>query len=126
MLFAEEKCLQEHVGEFLIGFCFLFMGLDLISQYVPNLQENPEMLKFMSGIHVARFRVCADFLLHRVGAYDGGSKLSGHVCHNAYHVCSQSWISFELGCAIILGGNIGTTITPVLASLSGNLAAKRA
>ena len=40
-------------------------------------------------------------------------------------MCSQGWISFTLGCAIILGGNIGTTITPVLASLSGNLAAKR-
>lgn len=40
-------------------------------------------------------------------------------------MCSQGWITFELGCAIILGGNIGTTITPVLASLSGNLAAKR-
>lgn len=40
-------------------------------------------------------------------------------------MCSQGWISFALGCAIILGGNIGTTITPVLASLSGNLAAKR-
>ncbi|MDE5874969.1 MAG: Na/Pi symporter, partial [Muribaculaceae bacterium] len=40
-------------------------------------------------------------------------------------MCSQGWISFTLGCAIILGGNIGTTITPILASLSGNLAAKR-
>ena len=40
-------------------------------------------------------------------------------------MCSQGWISFSLGCAIILGGNIGTTITPILASLSGNLAAKR-
>lgn len=40
-------------------------------------------------------------------------------------MCSQGWISFNLGCAIILGGNIGTTITPILASLSGNLAAKR-
>lgn len=40
-------------------------------------------------------------------------------------MCSQGWISFKLGCAIILGGNIGTTITPILASLSGNIAAKR-
>ncbi len=40
-------------------------------------------------------------------------------------MCSQGWISFSLGCAIILGGNIGTTITPILASLSGNVAAKR-
>jgi len=40
-------------------------------------------------------------------------------------MCSQGWISFTLGCAVILGGNIGTTITPILASLSGNLAARR-
>lgn len=40
-------------GEFLIGFCLLFMGLDLISQYVPNLQENPEMLAFLNVLFLS-------------------------------------------------------------------------
>lgn len=40
-------------------------------------------------------------------------------------MCSKGWIDFPLSCALVLGSNIGTTITPLLASLSGNVAAKR-
>ncbi len=124
MLFMK-KIAYKSMGEFLIGFCFLFMGLDLISQYVPNLQENPEMLKFMSGYTSLGFGsvlifFCIGLVLTMV------AQSSAATFAITLIMCSQSWISFELGCAIILGGNIGTTITPVLASLSGNLAAKRA
>ncbi len=123
MLFMK-KSAYKSMGEFLIGFCFLFMGLDLISQYVPNLQENPEMLKFMSGYTSLGFGsvlifFCIGLVLTMV------AQSSAATFAITLIMCSQSWISFELGCAIILGGNIGTTITPVLASLSGNLAAKR-
>ncbi len=41
-------------------------------------------------------------------------------------MCSKGWITFDLACALVLGSNIGTTITPILASMSGNVAAKRA
>ena len=40
-------------------------------------------------------------------------------------MCSKGWIDFHLACALVLGSNIGTTITPLLASMSGNVAAKR-
>jgi phosphate:Na+ symporter len=40
-------------------------------------------------------------------------------------MCTKGWISFDLSCAVILGSNIGTTVTPLLASMSGNVAAKR-
>ena len=40
-------------------------------------------------------------------------------------MCSKGWIDFDLSCALVLGSNIGTTITPILASMSGNVAAKR-
>jgi phosphate:Na+ symporter len=41
-------------------------------------------------------------------------------------MCTKGWITFDLACAMILGSNIGTTITPIIASLGANLAAKRA
>ena len=123
MLFMK-KSAYKSLGEFLIGFCFLFMGLDLISKYVPDLQHNPEMLQFV-----------ADFTSQGIGSilifFAIGIVLTMVVQSSAATfaitliMCSQGWISFELGCAIILGGNIGTTITPILASLSGNLAARR-
>ena len=40
-------------------------------------------------------------------------------------MCTKGWITFDLACAVVLGSNIGTTITPLLASMSGNVAAKR-
>lgn len=112
------------MGEFLVGFCFLFMGLDLISQFVPNLEQNPQMLEFLRnytrlGIGSVLIFFCVGILLTMV------VQSSAATFAVTLIMCSQGWISFTLGCAVILGGNIGTTITPILASLSGNLAAKR-
>lgn len=123
MLFMK-KGTYKSLGEFIIGFCFLFMGLDLISKYVPNLQENPEMLHFVAnytseGIGSILIFFAFGIILTMI------VQSSAATFAITLIMCSQGWIPFSLGCAIILGGNIGTTITPVLASLSGNLAAKR-
>jgi len=123
MMFMK-KGTYKSFGEFLVGFCFLFMGLDLISAYVPNLQENPQMLQFMTNYTSLGFgSVLIFFTLGIVFTMIAQSSAATFAI--TLIMCSQGWIPFELGCAIILGGNIGTTITPVLASLSGNLAAKR-
>lgn len=123
MLFMK-KSGYKSFGEFLIGFSFLFMGLDLISAYVPNLKENPQMLEFMKDYTSMGFgSILLFFLLGLVVTAVVQSSAATFAV--TLIMCSQGWISFLLGCAIILGGNIGTTITPVLASLSGNLAAKR-
>lgn len=123
MMFMK-KSAYKSMGEFLVGFCFLFMGLDLISTYVPNLQENPEMLRFVTNYTTLGYgSVLIFFTLGIVFTMIAQSSAATFAI--TLIMCSQGWISFELGCAIILGGNIGTTITPVLASLSGNLAAKR-
>lgn len=112
------------LGEFIVGFCFLFMGLDLISTYVPTLEENPQMLAFLQdytqmGIVSVLTFFCVGIILTMV------VQSSAATFAITLIMCSQGWISFTLGCAVILGGNIGTTITPILASLSGNLAARR-
>lgn len=123
MMFMK-KSAYKSFGEFLIGFCLLFMGLDMISTYVPNLKENPEMLEFVKGYTSMGFGSTLIFFLLGV-IVTMVVQSSAATFAVTLIMCSQGWISFPLGCAIILGGNIGTTITPVLASLSGNLAAKR-
>jgi phosphate:Na+ symporter len=123
MMFMK-KGTYKSLGEFLVGFCFLFMGLDLISTYVPNLQENPQMLQFMTNYTSLGFGSVLIFFAVGI-IFTMIAQSSAATFAITLIMCSQGWISFELGCAIILGGNIGTTITPVLASLSGNLAAKR-
>ncbi len=123
MLFMK-KSGYKSFGEFLIGFCFLFMGLDLISKYVPNLEQNPEMLAFLANYtSLGAGSILIFFFIGIILTMVAQSSAATFAI--TLIMCSQGWISFSLGCAIILGGNIGTTITPVLASLSGNLAAKR-
>lgn len=123
MLFMK-KGTYKSFGEFLIGFCFLFMGLDLISKYVPDLQSNPEMLRFVTDYASHGFWSVIIFFVFGI-ILTMVAQSSAATFAITLIMCSQGWISFGLGCAIILGGNIGTTITPILASLSGNLAAKR-
>lgn len=123
MLFMKRSSVKS-LGEFLIGFCLLFMGLGLINRFVPNLQENPELLHSMANYTSMGFGSVLIFFAIGV-IITMVVQSSAATFAVTLIMCSQGWISFELGCAIVLGGNIGTTITPVLASLSGNLAAKR-
>ena len=123
MLFMKRSSVKS-LGEFLIGFCLLFMGLDLINRFVPNLQENPELLHSMANYTSMGFGSVLIFFAIGV-IITMVVQSSAATFAVTLIMCSQGWISFELGCAIVLGGNIGTTITPVLASLGGNLAAKR-
>lgn len=123
MMFMK-KGTYKSMGEFLVGFCFLFMGLDLISHYVPDLQDNPGMLAFVKDwTSMGIWSILVFFAIGIVFTMIAQSSAATFAI--TLIMCSQGWIGFQLGCAIILGGNIGTTITPVLASLSGNLAAKR-
>ncbi|MDE6489939.1 MAG: Na/Pi cotransporter family protein [Muribaculaceae bacterium] len=115
---------KKSMGEFLIGFAFLFMGLDLISKYVPDLQSNPEMFAFLQQYSSMGFGSILIFLAV-------GTLLTMIIQSSAATfaitliMCSKGWITFDLACALVLGSNIGTTITPLLASMSGNVAAKR-
>lgn len=123
-LLFSNKSRTKSIGEFMIGFSFLFMGLDLISKYVPDLQSNPEMFAFLQQYSTLGFGSILIFLAV-------GTILTMIIQSSAATfaitliMCSKGWITFDLACALVLGSNIGTTITPLLASLSGNVAAKR-
>lgn len=115
---------KKSIGEFLIGFALMFMGLDLISDYVPDLQSNPEMFAFLE--HYASMGFGSVLLFVFVGIIlTAIIQSSAATFAIVLIMCTKGWISFDLACATVLGSNIGTTITPLLASMSGNVAAKR-
>ncbi|MBD5185518.1 MAG: Na/Pi cotransporter family protein [Bacteroidales bacterium] len=123
-LLFSKKSRTKSMGEFFVGFAFLFMGLDMISQYVPDLQSNPEMFAFLQRYTSMGFgSVCIFLLVGLVLTMIIQSSAATFAI--TLIMCSKGWINFDLSCAIVLGSNIGTTITPILASLSGNVAAKR-
>ncbi|MBO4994712.1 MAG: Na/Pi cotransporter family protein [Muribaculaceae bacterium] len=123
-LLFTKKSRNKSIGEFLIGFAFLFMGLDLISKYVPDLQSNPEMFAFLE--HYASMGYASVLIFLLVGiVLTMIIQSSAATFAITLIMCSKGWIDFDLSCALVLGSNIGTTITPILASMSGNVAAKR-
>lgn len=123
-LLFSKKSRTKSIGEFGIGFAFLFMGLSLISKYVPDLQQNPEMFEFLQRYTSMGFGSVLIFCLVGV-IVTMIIQSSAATFAITLIMCSKGWITFDLACALVLGSNIGTTITPLLASLSGNVAAKR-
>jgi len=111
-------------GEFLIGFALLFMGLDALKHSVPDLKQNPEILSFLTsfadgGILTSLFFVLVGTIVTIVvQSSSAAMALTLVMCHNG-------WIPFPVAAAMVLGENIGTTITAELASLVGNVHAKR-
>lgn len=124
VLLFSNKSRAKSIGEFLIGFCLLFMGLDMISANVPDLQQNPEMFAVLKdytsmGLGSILIFTLVGLVLTMV------IQSSAATFAITLIMCTKGWITFDLACALVLGSNIGTTITPILASLSGNVAAKR-
>lgn len=123
MLFSN-KSRTKSFGEFLIGFSLLFLGLDMISNYVPDLQSNPEMFAFLQKYAALGFKSVLIFFV--VGCVVTMIIQSSAATFAITLIMfSRGWIDFNLACAIVLGSAVGTTITPILASMSGNAAAKR-
>ncbi|MBQ5749731.1 MAG: Na/Pi cotransporter family protein [Bacteroidaceae bacterium] len=116
---------RRYWGEFLIGFSLLFLGMEFMKDSVPNLQENPAALEFLNNYTNMGYGSVLLFLLI-------GSILtiimqsSSATMAITLIMCSQGWISFEIAAAMVLGENIGTTITANMAALSANVSAKRA
>lgn len=124
LLFAK-KSRTKSIGELLIGFALLFMGLSLINTYVPDLQSNPDMFASLEKYASMGYWSVIIFLLVGI-IVTMVIQSSAATFAITLIMCTKGWITFDLACAIILGSKIGTSITPILASLSGNVGAKRA
>ena len=124
-LIFSAKSKRKSLGEFIFGFAFLFMGLDFLKDSMPDLQNNPEVLAFVGEFANLGFLSTLIFLLL-------GTVLTIIVQSSSATVaitlimCSRGWIGFESAAAMIMGENIGTTITANMAAFSANISAKRA
>ncbi len=116
---------RKNWGEFLIGFALLFMGLDLLKHSVPDVKHNPEILQFLASytdlgyLSIILFLFIGSLLTIVVQSSSATMAIT-------LIMCAQGWITYEIAAAMVLGENIGTTITANLAALSANISAKRA
>lgn len=119
------KSSRKSVGEFIFGFSFLFMGLQALKANAPDLGANPEMLAFVQNYADMGFFSIILFLF--IGAIlTMIVQASAATMAITLIMCANGWIDYQLGVALVLGENIGTTITANLAALTGNTRARRA
>ncbi len=123
-LIFSSRSRNKSLGEFIFGFAFLFMGLDYLKGAMPDLQNNPEVLAFVQNFTDMGLLSTLFFLLV-------GTVLTIIVQSSSATVALtlimavQGWIDFPSAAAMIMGENIGTTITANLAAIPANLSAKR-
>ena len=125
-LFSNSKKNQrQNIGELIVGFCLLFLGLSFMKESVPDLNETPQVLEFVKAWAGHGFGSVIIFLVF-------GTVLtlvlqsSSATMAITLIMLSMGWIPFNMACAMVLGENIGTTITANIAASVGNTQAKRA
>lgn len=112
-------------AEVLIGFAILFIGLDFMKSNVPDIKSNPEILEFITNFNNFGYGSVLIFVF--VGTVlTMIIQSSSAVVALTIVMCYQGWLSFELAAAMVLGDNIGTTITANISAIVANRTAKQA
>lgn len=116
---------RRHISELVIGFSLLFLGLSLMKSAVPDLRETPEVLEFIRDWTSYGFGSVLIFLVFGTVLTLVLQSSSATMALTLIMV-NMGWIPFEMGAAMVLGENIGTTITANIAAAVGNANARRA
>jgi phosphate:Na+ symporter len=112
-----------YYADFLVGFGFLFLGLQYLKDSVPDTAKNPETFQFLSQYTNLGFESVLLFVF--IGtvltiAIQSSSASTAITITLAY----KGFIPLEAAYGMVLGENIGTTITANLAAIPGNLNSK--
>jgi len=116
---------QQLTGLFIVGFSLLFIGLEFLKDSVPDIRSNPEVLSFLVTYtshgywSVLLFMLIGTVLTLVVQSSSAAMALTLLMTH-------EGWLPYDMAAAMVLGQNIGTTITAYLAAIVANYQAKRA
>ncbi|MFW5656060.1 MAG: Na/Pi cotransporter family protein [Bacteroidota bacterium] len=122
-LLFSSKNRSRYFAQFIIGFALIFLGLDFLKSTIPDISQNPGMLEFVSDYtHLGFVSILLFFVMgFLVTAIMQSSSLTTAL---TIVMCYKGWITFELAAAMIIGENVGTTITANLAAFVGNASSK--
>ena len=120
MSFRKSKDLANAI----IGFAILFIGLQFLKDAVPDLDKDSALVQFF--INYKDTPILSNLMFVGLGALVTIIiQSSSAAMALTLTMVSKGIIPFEVACAMVLGENIGTTITAELASMVGNVHAKR-
>ncbi|MBR4265172.1 MAG: Na/Pi cotransporter family protein [Bacteroidales bacterium] len=117
---------RKSIGEFIFGFCFLFMGLSYLQTTFNNLKIPELVANLLSGVSTQSFGMILLFVL--IGAVvtmvvqASAATMAITLMLFDMHIAG---FGFEQAAALAMGQNIGTTITAFVASLTANTQARR-
>lgn len=115
---------RKNTGQMIIGFALLFLGLTFLKESVPDLRSNPVTLEFLQSFTGWGFWSILIFVgigtLMTIILQSSSATMALTLV-----MVNFGWIPFEMAAALVLGENIGTTITANLAAAVGNVSAKR-
>jgi phosphate:Na+ symporter len=125
IFYLKENQKLKNLGSFIIGFCLLFIGLDFMKDAITGLENNPELFEFFQ--HNTERGVIGILLFVVIGtALTLILQSSSATMAITIVAASQGVLTFEAAAAIVLGENIGTTITANLAAMISGTEARRA
>ncbi len=114
----------KQLSEVMVGFGFLFLGLKFLKDGVPDLKANPDALQFLQSFANHGFASVLLFIM--VGTIITIVVQSSSATMTiTLTMAAKGWIDFDVAAAMVLGENIGTTITAQLAAIGGNRNARR-
>lgn len=125
VLSISKKGKLRNISELVVGFSLLFLGLSLMKSSVPDLRETPQVLEFITTWSGRGFASVLLFLAF-------GTVLTLILQSSSATVAltlimlDMGWIQFDMAAAMVLGENIGTTITANIAAAVGSVNARRA
>jgi phosphate:Na+ symporter len=112
-------------GMFIIGFSILFLGLQFLNDSVPDIGKNPEALAFlaeytsMGYLSLLLFLFIGTILTLIIQSSSATMALT-------LLMTFEGWLPFDMAAAMVIGQNVGTTITAIIAALVANYHARRA
>jgi phosphate:Na+ symporter len=124
-LFFSKHRMKREWAEVLIGFGLLFLGLSFLKDSVPDINNHPEIFQFVKDFTGRGLLSYFIFVILGAGltiAVQSSSAAMAITVTMAY----KGWIDFPTAAMIVLGENIGTTITAYLASIGTTVNARRA
>lgn len=125
LLFFIRKFQKTFYGEAIIGFGIIFLGLTYLKDAVPNIADYPSLLKYFATIQDFGFLSVLIFVI--IGTIITIIMQSSSATMAITLTAAVSgWINYPSAAAMILGENIGTTLTANVAAIGGSVTAKRA
>ena len=113
------------ISEFIIGFGILMVGIQFLQDAMPDLSQNPAILQMMNGWSDWGFWPILISIL--IGAVlTVLIQASAAVMAITLIMTANGWIGFDIAVAVIMGQNIGTTLTANVAARQANSAGKKA